>query len=226
MNPADHDTAPLYSLRNVTQQYTGNDGARHTALDIAGLDIAQGEILGVAGANGSGKSTLMRLLAFLEPPASGSLFFDGSDACAAGTAVRRQVTLLTQEPYLLHRSVAANIAYGLRARGKDASHSRLAEALQRVRLDPDDFLRRPWFRLSGGEAQRVALAARLVLRPRVLLLDEPTASLDEDSSAAVRHAVLTERRERGTTLVIVSHDHGWLRDVTDRIIRISKGRME
>lgn len=217
---------PLYLLENVVQRYTGQDGRQHTALSLEKLQIGQGEILGIAGPNGSGKSTLMRLLAFLEQPAAGSIYFDGMSAADAGPMARRQATLMTQEPYLLHRSVAANIAYGLKVRGEDASHERLAKALERVRLDPDDFLSRQWFQLSGGEGQRVALAARLVLRPRVLLLDEPTASLDEDTSLAVRQAALDERDEHGTTLVIVSHDQQWLRNVSDRIVRLRKGQLE
>ncbi len=215
----------IYQLRNVSWCHTGCDGVRHTALSLDNFAIRQGEIVGVSGANGSGKSTLLRLLAFLETPSTGDILFRGRCVAADDLKARRQVTLLTQEPYLLHRTVAANVAYGLKARGQAVSQESLARELERVRLDPDEFLPRQWFQLSGGETQRVALAARLVLRPRVLLLDEPTASLDEDSSLAVRQAVQEEREKRGTTLVIVSHDLPWLGHVADRIIRLCKGHM-
>ncbi|MFV0421522.1 ABC transporter ATP-binding protein [Oleidesulfovibrio sp.] len=216
----------VYRLENVVQRFEGRDGKPYVALSIDRLEIRQGEIVGLAGSNGSGKSTLMRILAFLESPAEGHIYFRGNRADGEQADVRRQVTLLTQEPYLLHRSVAANIGFGLKVRGIRPTQQQLASALERVRLDPAEFLHRQWYQLSGGEAQRVALAARLALQPRVLLLDEPTASLDEDSSLAVRMAVLDERKTRGTTLVIVSHDQQWLNNVTDRVIRLRKGTIE
>jgi tungstate transport system ATP-binding protein len=90
-------------------------------------------------------------------------------------------------------------------------------------LDPDTFARRQWDELSGGEAQRVALAARLVLNPRVLLLDEPTASVDARSSELIRSASLRARNDWGTTLVIASHDREWLYDVCDEVLHLFKG---
>jgi tungstate transport system ATP-binding protein len=164
------------------------------------------------------------MLAFLEPPAKGTIHFLGHPA-SAKSAVNRQVTLLVQEPYLLKRTVFANVAYGLRIRGKNDIPAKVARALEVVGLDPDVFARRQWFELSGGEVQRVALAARLVLKPKLLLMDEPTASLDAKSAELIHEAALSARDEYGAALVIASHDMSWLEAVTDHIHYLENGRL-
>jgi tungstate transport system ATP-binding protein len=211
---------PLISLFNVRQRYSGR-----TVLSVDRLDIAPGSIVGLAGPNGSGKSTLLRLLAFLESPASGTVTFEGAPAGSSPGPVHRQVTLLVQEPYLLRRSVHGNVAYGLKARGESDVTGRVRRALEAVGLEPDKFLRRQWFELSGGEAQRVALAARLVLRPRALLMDEPTASMDGNSAALVRKAALAAREKYDTALVIASHDMAWLHAVCDQVLHLENGHI-
>ncbi|MDD3310626.1 ABC transporter ATP-binding protein [Pseudodesulfovibrio sp.] len=210
----------ILRLDNISQSYSGRN-----VLDVPGLALAPGQILGLAGPNGSGKSTLLRLIAQLEPPAAGKLQFLGRTVDEADTESRRQVTLLTQEPYLLKRTVFANVAYGLKVRGERDVRPRVREALALVGLDPNVFAPRLWFELSGGETQRVALAARLVLRPRLLLLDEPTASLDSESAALIRDAVLAARDRDATAMVIASHDMPWLNGVSDRILHMDHGRM-
>ena len=174
---------PLFHLENIVRNYpdpaSSDPHAARTVLNLSELDIRAGEILGIRGHNGSGKSTLLRIIALLEPPDSGTVLFEGRPAGTDDLHLRRQVTLLLQTPYLLSRSVASNVAYGLRVRGiRNASElqSRIAASLLAVGLDPAVFLHRRRHELSGGECQRVALAARLALRPRVLLMDEPTAS--------------------------------------------------
>ena len=211
----------LYKLSNITQSYSGK-----TVLEIDEFIVPKGAIVGLAGHNGSGKSTLMRILAFLESPASGEVVFDGRKIETLETSLRREVTLLTQEPYLLKRTVAGNVAYGLELRGENNIDSKVRESLNLVGLDPDSFMPRQWFELSGGEAQRVALAARLAINPKVLLLDEPTASLDRESTLLIHDAAVKVREKCGTTLVIVSHDYLWLEDVSDNIINFSQGRVD
>jgi len=212
---------PLYQLRDVIQEYGGRE-----VLCVPELDLPVGRITGLAGPNGSGKSTLMRLLAFLEIPLRGVVRFAGNGNAGSDCGVRREVSLLTQEPYLLKRSVAANVAYGLKVRGHGPSKERVGHVLEMVGLDPKLFMHRAWYELSGGEAQRVVLAARLVLQPKVLLLDEPTASLDEVSVERIHHAAMAAREQWGTTLVVVSHDMGWLRNMCDEIIHLRGGRIQ
>lgn len=210
----------IIELSNIRQVFSNR-----TVLNIDKLELSMGEIVGLAGPNGSGKSTLLKLLAFIDSPSSGTIAFNGVNTTNKPGAVHRQVTLLVQEPYLLKRTVYANIAYGLRVRKKNDISTKVHNALVEVGLDPKSFSQRQWFELSGGEAQRVALAARLVLKPKVLLMDEPTASLDTQSAQLIRTAALNARDQYGTSLVIASHDLPWLERVSDRTIHLDSGKI-
>jgi tungstate transport system ATP-binding protein len=211
----------IYQLKGITQRYAGK-----TVLSLPELTLDGPAIVGLIGPNGSGKSTLMRLLGFLEAPASGEVRYRGKSARPFDPAIRFQVTMLPQEPFLMHRSVAANIAYGLKLRGAEGDlEDSIGAALEQVGLDPGEFAKRQWNQLSGGEAQRVALATRLALRPRVLLMDEPTARVDEASSQQIQAAALEARRERDTTLVIASHDWEWLYTTCDTVLFLFRGQL-
>jgi tungstate transport system ATP-binding protein len=211
----------LYRIRDVAHFY----GEKHV-LAIDELTIPSAAIVGLIGPNGSGKSTLLKLLGFQEQPTCGSIFFKGEKVKPFAGRTRFRVTLLTQEPYLLHRSVFDNVAYGLKVRGERGElAARVSEALSLVGLEPEKFSRRKWSALSGGEAQRVALAARLALKPEVLLLDEPTANVDADSGRLIRRASLKAREEWGTTLVVAAHDWQWLYETCDSILHLLQGRL-
>ncbi|WP_035104454.1 energy-coupling factor ABC transporter ATP-binding protein [Desulfohalovibrio reitneri] len=215
-------SAPLYEIWNLEAGHGARDGG---FLFLEEMRIHPGEFLGLAGPNGAGKSTLLYVLAFLLQPIGGELRFDGRPVPADATPLRRQATLLLQQPVLLKRSVFDNVAYGLRVRGRgERLRRKVQAALEAVELDPGAFARRAWHELSGGEAQRVALAARLALEPRALLLDEPTASLDTASAQAVRRAAMAAR-ERGCALVCASHDMEWLHSCADRVERLERGRV-
>jgi len=210
----------VFHLSGLVQRYNGL-----TVLRVDELKIARAAILGLVGPNGSGKSSLLRILALIEPPAEGKVVFDGRPADFDSARDRRRVSLLLQDPYLLQRKVFDNVAYGPQVRGeKERLKERVAGALELVGLEPARFAHRSWRELSGGEAQRVALAARLVLRPEVLLLDEPTASVDAASAVLIKEAALAAVRGWGTTLVIASHDLAWLEEVADETIHLFEGR--
>ena len=215
-------THPAYHIEHLEHRYN-----RHPVLSIQDLGIKPTAITGLIGPNGSGKSTFLKLLAFVEAPSRGKIVFNGRSLQPFADIVREErITLLNQEPYLLKRSVANNIAYGLKIRGDtERLAERVERALQWVGLDAGVFLRRPWYELSGGEAQRVALAARLVLKPRVLLLDEPTANVDADSAWLIKDASLKARNKWGTTLVIASHDWHWLYEICDEVIHFYAGQV-
>lgn len=211
----------LYEISDLRQCY-----GTQPALRIKELTIPPASILGLMGPNGSGKSTFLKLLAFVDRPTSGQIRFRGKPAAPFSDAVRFRVTLLTQEPYLMKRTVFENVAYGLKIRGETRGcRDRVFQALSWVGLDGDKFAARQWFELSGGEAQRVALAARLILKPEVLLLDEPTASVDAASVQRIRDASLSARREWGTTLIIASHDWQWLYEVCDHVLHLFRGHI-
>jgi len=195
-------------------------------LSIEDLVVQPGSILGVIGPNGSGKSSLLRLLGLIESPTRGKIFFNGRKVEPFADEARFLVTLLPQEPFLMKRSVFNNVSYGLKLRGNGADiAARVSEALALVGLPSRDFARRPWYALSGGEAQRVALAARLALKPKVLLLDEPTANVDAASAQLIKEAALRARHQWGATLIVASHDWQWLYEICDEIRHIFKGKI-
>ena len=212
---------PIFEITSLKHVYAGK-----TVLDIDHFTVQPASIVGLIGPNGSGKSTLLRLLGLIEKPSQGKILFDGQPVEPFSDVARFQITILPQEPFLLKRSVFNNVSYGMNLRGDGAHVSdRVGKALSLVGLAGDDFMRRPWYALSGGEAQRVALAARLALNPRVLLMDEPTANVDAASAQLIKAAALKARKELGTTLVVASHDWHWLYEVCDDILLVFKGKI-
>jgi tungstate transport system ATP-binding protein len=211
----------LYALKGVTKRY----GERQV-LQVDDLTITRGEVLALVGPSGAGKSTLLRLLNFLEPPTNGRIQFQG-ETFGAGDPMpihlRRRVTTVFQRPYLLNRSVIANVQYGLRLRGQRNGTETVGGALAQVGLR--DMARQPARTLSGGEAQRVALARALVLDPEVLLLDEPTANLDPYNVALIEEIVTNLNREKGMTLVLVTHNVFQARRLASRVALLLDGRI-
>jgi len=206
-------TAPVYALQGVVKEY----GSR-AVLRVSQLDVQPGEVLALVGPSGAGKSTLLRLLDFLEPPTSGSVQFQGTEygpTQAPPLEVRRRVTMVFQRPVLLNRSVLDNVRYGLRLRGQRDSAELIEGTLEQVGLA--EFARRQGRTLSGGELQRVALARAMVLRPDVLLLDEPTANLDPYNVGLIEDILRRLNSEQRTTLVMVTHNVFQARRLAQRV---------
>lgn len=214
----------IYYLTDLQQTYNGR-----RVLDIDRLEIGRGEALAVLGPSGAGKSTLLRLLNFLERPSGGTLTFDGQAVADEWPLEqRRRVTTVFQRPALLHRSVVANLTYGLRLRGKKLAAAERDAWLDRLGLAHLAGQSAP--RLSAGEAQRVALARALVLQPDVLLLDEPSANLDPYNIGLIERLVAETRRRddpaaTGMTIVWVTHDIFQARRVADRVAFLLNGRL-
>ena len=193
----------LYEIKGLRRRY-----GQGFVLDIPYLKIERDKSYGIVGPNGSGKSTLLRILAFIDRQDEGTVWFnqnipsgDGSKS-KSGRIKGAGVTMLLQEPYLLKRSVYENIAYGLRVQGiRQNIREKVNKSLSMVGLDHSIFSHRKWSELSGGEAQRIALAARLVLEPAVLILDEPTASVDRVSAQIIKDTIKKVRKEQMTTLI-------------------------
>jgi tungstate transport system ATP-binding protein len=211
----------IYHIHDLDHYYGDKQ-----VLSIEDVSIPTASITGLIGPNGSGKSTLLKLLVFLEKPTYGAIIFKGRKVAPFSHNIRLRVTLLPQEPYLMRRSVFDNVAYGLKIRGdtKDLKN-RVEEALTQVGLDSERFARRKCTALSGGEAHRVALAARLILKPEVLLLDEPTASVDAKSARLIRKASLKAKKDWGTTLVVATHDWQWLYETCDTVLHLLHGKI-
>lgn len=212
---------PAYQLDGVAKVY-----GQREVLHINELEIRRGEIFGVVGPSGAGKSTLLRLLDFLELPTQGRIRFGDYAVNGAGPAplsVRRQVTTVFQRPVLLSTSVYHNVTYGLNIRGERDIDRRVRATLTRVGLI--DFVQEPARNLSGGEAQRVALARAMVIEPRVLLLDEPTANLDPYNVSLIEEIIATLNREQGTTIVLVTHNVFQAKRLAHRVALLLEGKI-
>lgn len=187
-----------------------------TVLDGLDLELGPTGCTMIMGPNGSGKSLLLKLLHGVMKPTEGRIDWGGHPP----EQVTARQALVFQKPVLLRRSVAANIDFVLKARGKDAGirdalldHVGLAhKADQPARL------------LSGGEAQRLALARSLATDPEVLFLDEPTASLDPASVLAIEQ-IVSAARERGVRIIFVTHDVGQARRMADDVVFLHRGRI-
>lgn len=212
----------LYHLDSIRKNY-----GQRTVLDIPDLPIHAGKLYLLTGANGSGKSTLLSILALLSAPTSGTVTFgDQPVSWQNGSllAARRRVTLLHQAPYLFNESVHANVAFGLRARGISGSEQQqlIEQALAMVELS--GFQKRKARELSGGEAQRVAMARALAIRPEVLLLDEPLANVDRDM-ALLLECLIASLPEQGTSVIMTTHDPGQPERLACERIHLVAGRL-
>lgn len=212
----------LYRLESLRQTY----GPR-TVLDIPELSIRTGRLYLLTGANGSGKSTLLSILALLSPPSAGTVTFAGRPVTwnnGSLLAARRRVTLLHQAPYLFNESVRANVAFGLRARGINGGEQRrlVDEALDMVELS--GFQKRKARELSGGEVQRVAMARALAIRPEVLLLDEPLASVDRET-ANLLETLIVSLPKQGTSVIMTTHDPGQPQRLAGERIHLVAGQL-
>jgi len=199
----------LFALQSVNVCF-----GRVPALSGCTLRIAAGDRLALIGANGSGKSTLLRTLHGLVAPAAGTVQVDAN--------VRQ--ALLFQRPHMLRASVLHNVALGLWLKGAPWALAR-AQALQALeRLGLADLAARHARALSGGQQQRVALARAWALRPQVLLLDEPTASLDPAAKREVER-LMAEFAQGGMTLVFSSHNLGQVKRLASRVVYLEHGRL-
>ena len=208
---------------------TVKSGARELVIlrDID-LEVTPGEALAVVGASGSGKSTLLALLAGLDTPTSGTVELDGQNIFLLDEDRRaelrgRMLGFVFQSFQLLPAlSALENVMLPLELSGADEPEARAREVLVRVGLG--ERLQHYPKHLSGGEQQRVALARAFVVRPKLLLADEPTGSLDAESGAAVIKLLFELNREYGTTLVLVTHDEA-LAARCGRMVRLVAGRI-
>jgi tungstate transport system ATP-binding protein len=211
---------PILPLRLERAAYAV---AGRTLIDAVDLEIAAGPRSIVLGPNGAGKSLLLRLCHGLIAASSGSVVWLGEGAALPGM-VRRRQAMVFQRPVLLRRSAAANVDYALGLRGvaRAARRERVAEALARVGVA--EFASRPARVLSGGEQQRLALARAWALRPEILFLDEPTASLDPAATRAVEQ-IIDAFHAAGTKIVMTTHDLGQARRLADEVVFLHQGRI-
>jgi ABC-type sulfate/molybdate transport systems ATPase subunit len=191
-------------------------------LDGVDLAVRRGEVVGVVGRSGSGKSTLLHAIAGLVPVSFGRVLVDGEELATADPRARAEhVGLVFQDHQLFpHLDVYSNVALALRVRGDSASERVLAALAE---LDVERLADRTPSTLSGGQRQRVAIARACVLAPRVLLLDEPTASLDGASASTL--STLVRRLALNAAVLVVSHDESFVEATCTRALVATAGRL-
>jgi len=216
---------PLVEAQGLYKEYSG----KQVLKDIS-FRVQNGEIFVLVGPNGAGKTTLLRILDLLEDATSGRILFEGTSLsnllARDKVTLRRRISMVFQQTVLFNMSVFDNLAFGLKVRSENGKsiEQRVKAALELVQMR--GFEQKNALALSGGEAQRVALAQALVTEPELLLLDEPTANLDPRNVSIVEEALSRANRERKTTIVMATHNMFQAENLAHRVAAINEGRIE
>lgn len=217
----------MIEIEHLNKTYPSPGGDIHALRDV-NLRIEDGEIFGIIGLSGAGKSTLVRCINLLERPTSGTVRIDGRDMTQLSRRdllkARQDIGMIFQSFNLLEqRTVLRNICFPLEIAGvkRDEAQARAAELLELVGLS--DRAKNYPSQLSGGQKQRVALARTLVMKPRILLLDEPLSALDGVIKESIKSRIKTIAREYNLTTIIVTHDPEEALTLSDRVLILNEG---
>jgi spermidine/putrescine ABC transporter ATP-binding subunit len=215
------DAPPTMELRRVVKSYGGAP-----AVDDISLALARGEFLTLLGPSGCGKTTLLNMIAGFFPPTSGEIWIAGRDVTSLAPYQRNTGVVFQNYALFPHMTVEQNVAFGLVERriGRAGIRQRVAEALRMVKLA--DFGGRRPAQLSGGQQQRVALARALVIKPQVLLLDEPLSALDKNLRSHMQIELKQIQKQARVATVFVTHDQAEALSLSDRIVVMNKGKIE
>jgi putative spermidine/putrescine transport system ATP-binding protein len=213
-------TTPAIRLTGLRKQFGDT-----TAVDGIDLEVADGEFFSMLGPSGSGKTTVLRMIAGFELPTAGTIELGGADVTGAAPFQRDVTTVFQDYALFPHLSVRQNVEYGLAVRGvgRGRRRARADEALGRVQMT--GYGDRKPGQLSGGQRQRVALARALVVRPKVLLLDEPLGALDLKLRQQMQVELKQLQRDVGITFLFVTHDQEEALTMSDRIAVFNAGRI-
>ncbi|VXB07546.1 ABC transporter ATP-binding protein [Pseudoclavibacter sp. 8L] len=197
-----------------------------TAVESLDLQVRSGEFFSMLGPSGSGKTTVLRMIAGFERPTEGTIELGGTDVTDVPPFSREVNTVFQDYALFPHMTIAQNVAYGLRVRraSKAERTERVQQALEQVQLA--HLADRKPSQLSGGQRQRIALARALILKPRVLLLDEPLGALDKQLREQMQIELKQIQREIGITFIFVTHDQEEALTLSDRIAVFNQGRIE
>jgi len=209
------------SLRGVSKTFDDL-----TAVDHLDLDVKEGEFFSMLGPSGSGKTTVLRMIAGFETPTTGRIFIDNEDITDVPPFDRTVNTVFQDYALFPHMTIRENVEYGLRTR-KVPKFERTAQAMEAIeRVQLGHVAERHPHQLSGGQRQRIALARALVLRPKVLLLDEPLGALDKQLREQMQVELKNIQRDAGITFIFVTHDQEEAMRMSDRIAVFNTGRIE
>ena len=218
---------PILKVENLSHIYSAGTPFEHGAVDHVNLEVMPGEFLGIIGHTGSGKSTLIQHLNGLLRPTDGQILLDGQDIWEKPKEIRRvrfQVGLVFQYPeyQLFEETVYKDIAFGPGNMGldKDEIDRRVHQAAAFAGID-EEMLERSPFELSGGQKRRVAIAGVIAMEPKILILDEPTAGLDPRGREAILAQLRNYHRQKGNTIILVSHSMEEIARNVDRIVVMS-----
>ena len=213
----------LYELKNLIKQYEGRK-----VLDLEKLSIKKGSVYGLLGPNGAGKTTLLEILAFILKPDGGDFFFNGKNVNYENSdplKYRKRVVLVQQHPVLFSTTVYNNVEFPLKIRKiEKTERNNIVEELLAM-MGMTEFRGAPGYTLSGGETQRVAIAQALACSPDVILLDEPTSSVDIENREGIESIIKRINREKGISILFTSHDMLQVSRIADEIIYINNGKI-
>ena len=213
-------TDSLFELKEVSYQSNGYQILRDLSFRISSTNIT-----GIIGSSGSGKSTLLQLLNKLLSPTQGHILYQNQDISnLPSRKLRKNIGLVQQNPFLFNGSILKNILYGPKIWGEQLTEKRINDLLNGVEL-PKSMLNKDISQLSGGEQQRVSLIRTLANNPEVLLLDEPTSSLDIKTEDTIEK-LLSNLSKQGISIVIVTHSLEQAKRLTDQVIVLKEGLLE
>jgi tungstate transport system ATP-binding protein len=205
-------------IENLTKVY-----GERKVLDVKSLLIKKGDLCGIIGPNGAGKSTLLNIIAGLDKQTEGRIFY-GKNKTEIIPVLN--MTLVFQKHYLIRTTAEKNISYPLKIRGwdKERIRERTDELIKEMGLS--GVRKQKSWTLSGGESQKVALCRALSFRPRLLLLDEPTANIDPSTTAELERMLMQINKNEGTTILIITHNLAQAKRLCDRVVFLNKGKLE
>ena len=219
-------------VKNISYVYMPKSPYERLALDDVSITIPEGKITAIAGHTGSGKSTLIQHLNGLISPTSGSVLVDGVDIAAKGQAARaarRSVGMVFQYPehQLFEETVEQDIAFGPKNYGMSPEEisERVRFAMDFVQLDYKEYSQRSPFQLSGGQMRRAAIAGVVALKPKYLVLDEPTAGLDPKGREELMQRIMKLHRQEKNTIILVSHSMDDIARFADNVVIMNRGRV-
>ena len=230
----------LLEVRDLHTHFRTDSGifARRSwfrAVDGVSLDIAEGEVLGLVGESGCGKTTLGRTLTHLESATSGQALFAGRDILKLTPSrfrpLRREIQMIFQDPFAslnprltIERTLSEPLFIHRIARTRSEARAEVAKTLERVGMDPKSMALHP-HEFSGGQRQRIGVARSIILKPRLVIADEPVASLDVSIQAQVLNLIKKLQQESGMSMLFISHDLGVVRHICDRVAVMQDGRI-
>lgn len=225
-HPSARPAAPTADSGEVLLSGVTKSFGAMTAVSDLDLEVRSGEFLSMLGPSGSGKTTVLRMIAGFEDVTRGTIRIGGDDVTRTPPHQRQVNTVFQDYALFPHLTIAENVAYGLKVRGRTRAErdTAVADAIAQVRLS--HVASRLPHQLSGGQRQRIALARALILRPRVLLLDEPLGALDKQLREEMQIELKRIQREVGITFIFVTHDQEEALTLSDRVAVFNDGRIE